>query len=118
MKKLKATLVLCLAALGASAHVGAGAESEKERDKQAERGKAVYTGRCVRCHGADGRGQTTMGQMTEAPDLTDAKWRATRSRARMVESVTNGRGNMPAFSKKLTKDEIAAVVAYVRTLKP
>ena len=120
MKKLKATAVLChlcLFALGALAHVGAGAEGKKEQDKLVERGKSVYTARCVRCHGADGRGQTTIGQMTEAPDLTDAKWRAGRSRARMIESVTRGRGQMPAFSKRLTKDEIAAAVAYARTLK-
>lgn len=116
MKKLKA-VVLCLFALAALAHVRAGAEEKKESGKQLERGKAVYDARCARCHGADGRGQTTMGQMTEAPDLTDAKWRATRSRARMVESVTRGRGQMPAFSKRLTKDEIAAAVAYVRALK-
>jgi cytochrome c oxidase cbb3-type subunit 3 len=128
MKKLKAAAALCLPcllALGALAHVGARAEEQKEakkevkkgEDKLAERGKSVYAARCVRCHGADGRGQTTIGQMTEAPDLTDAKWRAGRSRARMVESVTRGRGQMPAFSKKLTKDEIAAAVAYVHTLK-
>ena len=119
-KKLKATAVLChlcLLALVALAHVGAGAEEKKKQDRLVEKGKTVYTARCVRCHGADGRGQTTLGQMTEAPDLTDAKWRAGRSRARMIESVTRGRGQMPAFSNKLTKDEIAAVVAYVRTLK-
>jgi len=124
MKKLKATVVLChlcLLALAALAHVGAGAqtkkEAKKEQDALVERGKSVYTARCVRCHGVDGRGRTTMGEMTGAPDLTDARWRAGRSRARMIESVTRGRGEMPAFSKRLTKDEIAAVVAYVRTLK-
>lgn len=125
MKKLKAAAVLCLLALGALAHAGARAQEKREvkkdvrkgEDGLVERGKSVYTARCVRCHGTDGRGQTTIGQMTEAPDLTDAKWRAGRARARMVESVTRGRGQMPAFSKKLTKDEIAAAVAYVRTLR-
>jgi cbb3-type cytochrome c oxidase subunit III len=121
MKKLKAAVVLCLVALAALAHVGAFAqtkkEAKKEPDKLVERGKSVYAARCIRCHGVDGQGRTTIGQMTEAPDLTDAKWRAGRSRSRMIESVTHGRGGMPAFSKKLTKEEIAAAVAYVRTLK-
>ena len=121
MKKLKAAVALCLVALAALAQAGAGAqvkkEAKKEQAKLVERGKSVYTARCIRCHGVDGRGRTVMGEMTEAPDLTDAKWRAGRSRAHMIESVTHGRGGMPAFSERLTKDEIAAAVAYVRALK-
>ena len=35
----------------------------------------------------------------------------------MVASVANGRGQMPAFKKKLSKQEIAAAVAYVRTVE-
>ncbi len=58
-----------------------------------------------------------MGEMTEAPNLTDADWQSRRSAARMISSVTNGRGEMPAFGRKLSKSDIAAAVAYVRTLK-
>ena len=60
---------------------------------------------------------TTLGETTEAPDLTDAEWQSRRSTSRMVASVANGRGDMPAFKKKLSKSDIAAAVAYVRTLK-
>jgi mono/diheme cytochrome c family protein len=35
----------------------------------------------------------------------------------MIASVANGRGQMPAFRKKLTRPEIAAAIAYVRTLR-
>ncbi len=105
-------LVLILAALSCAS---AGAEVKK--GQSVEKGKSIYAAKCARCHGADGRGQTTIGQMVEAPDLTDAGWRAGRSRARMIESVTRGRGSMPAFAKKLSKGEIAAAVAYARTLK-
>jgi cytochrome c oxidase cbb3-type subunit 3 len=82
-----------------------------------ERGKAVYLANCARCHGGDGLGQTTMGRMVESPDISDAKWQAKRSASRMVASVTRGRGQMPAFGKKLSKSEIAAAILYVRTLK-
>ena len=58
-----------------------------------------------------------MGEMTQARDLTDAAWQSRRSTARMIASVTNGRGEMPAFKRKLSRQEIAAAVAYVRTLK-
>ena len=40
-----------------------------------------------------------------------------RGTARMIASVTNGRGEMPAFKRKLSRQDIAAAVAYVRTLK-
>ena len=81
------------------------------------RGRGVYAANCARCHGSDGTGHTTMGEMTQARDLTDAAWQSRRSTARMIASVTNGRGEMPAFKRKLSRQEIAAAVAYVRTLK-
>ena len=48
--------------------------------------------------------------------MTDPAWQRQRSNARMIASVSNGRGQMPAFKKRLTRQEIAAAVAYVRTL--
>jgi cytochrome c oxidase cbb3-type subunit 3 len=58
-----------------------------------------------------------MAEIVEPPDLTDAAWQRRRSSARMNASVTNGLGQMPSFKKKLTRQEIAAAVAYVRTLR-
>ena len=89
----------------------------RKKNAAAERGKAVYLDNCARCHGADGLGQTTIGKLVEAPDLTDAGWRAKRTNARMIASVTRGRGQMPSFGEKLTRSQIAAAIAYVRTLK-
>lgn len=76
--------------------------------------KALFDARCARWHGRDGRGQTKLGQMLEAPDLTDDEWQKGVSAERMRESVSDGRGQMPAFSKKLSRSQIAALVAYVR----
>ena len=81
------------------------------------RGREVYVSNCARCHGGDGRGQTTLGRSVEAPDMTDARWHARRGTRRMTQAVARGRGQMPAFAGKLTKHEIAAAVAYVRTLR-
>jgi cbb3-type cytochrome c oxidase subunit III len=92
-------------------------DSKKSAQSSAERGRAVYANNCARCHGGDGTSQTTMGQMTEAPDLTDAGWQRGKSNSRMLASVAQGRGEMPAFKKKLSRQDIAAAVAYVRTLK-
>ena len=120
-KILKAfvTLVVVVLIAGSAASGGtaaAGAQKGKAAS-QVERGRAVYGANCVRCHGADGAGHTRMADIVEPPDLTDPAWQRQRSNARMIASVSNGHGQMPAFKKKLSRQEIAASIAYVRTLR-
>jgi cytochrome c oxidase cbb3-type subunit 3 len=120
MNRFKA-LLLCAIVLSFSslAAVAASGEPDSKKPKQsaAERGRTVYANNCARCHGGDGTSQTTMGRMTEAPNLTDAAWQRGKSTSRMVAAVANGGGQMPSFKKKLSRQDIAAAVAYIRTLK-
>jgi cytochrome c oxidase cbb3-type subunit III len=122
MKRMKAFVflisisVLVVMAAGAASGTSTLTDTKKGAS-QITKGRSVYTANCARCHGGDGMGKTTMGEMTEAPNLSDAEWQSRRSASRMIASVTNGRGDMPAFKKKLSKQDIAAAVAYVRTLK-
>jgi cytochrome c oxidase cbb3-type subunit 3 len=124
MSKMKAfvfwvgvvSFLACVVVAASGGVEGADTKSAKA-SAQIEKGRAVYAKNCARCHGGDGLGQTTMGEMTEAPNLTDAAWQSRRGTSRMISSVTKGRGQMPAFAKKLSKQDIAAAVAYVRTLK-
>ncbi|MDT7687393.1 MAG: cytochrome c6 [Acidobacteriota bacterium] len=112
-----AGVIIFLASV-AAAGVSTAVDKKKGRAAaQVERGRAVYATSCGRCHGADGQGHTRMAETVEPPDLSDAAWQRQRSNARMIASVTNGRGQMPAFSKRLLKQDIAAAVAYVRTLR-
>jgi cytochrome c oxidase cbb3-type subunit 3 len=120
MNRFKAFLLFATALSFTSlAAVAASVESDSKNPRQssADRGRAVYANNCARCHGGDGTSQTTMGRITEAPDMTDAAWQKGKSVPRMVSSVANGRGEMPAFKKKLSRQDITAAVAYVRTLK-
>ncbi len=121
MRTIKGMILLTSVVLFVAWVAGAAQGVEGKKGKSAplkfERGKVVYLANCARCHGADGLGQTTMGKMVEAPDISDAKWQSKRGKSRMISSVSRGRGQMPAFAKKLTKDEIATAVAYVRTLR-
>jgi cbb3-type cytochrome c oxidase subunit III len=116
MNRIKA-LLLCATVLSLTSLAAATGEPESKKSRTPADGRTVYANNCARCHGGDGAGQTTMGQMTEAPNLTDAGWQRGKSSSRMAASVTNGRGQMPAFKKKLSRQEIAAAVAYIRTLK-
>jgi mono/diheme cytochrome c family protein len=71
---------------------------------------------CSVCHGDNGKGQTEEGRKKKARDLTNAKWQDTIDDARIVRSITKGHEKMPSFEKKLSADEIKALVAEVRSL--
>lgn len=70
----------------------------------------IYSAHCARCHGADGRAKTAKGKRVEATDFT-SDWN--KDQARGIRIITNGKGEMPAFKKKLTANEIRSVFNYV-----
>ena len=72
----------------------------------------LYVSNCARCHGADGKGQTALGQSLDAPDLTASNMSA----ARIKTIISKGNGSMPAFGKKLKAADIATLANYVRSL--
>jgi len=82
----------------------------------ADAGAQVFKSKCEHCHGADGMSHTFAGKMSGAAVLPDPKIVAMPD-ADLIAVVTNGKKKMPAFGKKLTEDQIAAVVGYVRTLQ-
>lgn len=77
--------------------------------------KNVYLNNCARCHGADGRGETELGRLYAAKDLTDKKVRKMSSK-KMSRIIQNGYGSMPAFKKKLSSKDVSGLVGYIRTL--
>ena len=77
----------------------------------------LFARNCAKCHGKDGRAKTFRGKLTGARNLTDAEWQANVSDERLFNSITNGRGKMPSFGKKLTSAQIESLVAHVRSLK-
>ena len=79
--------------------------------------EAIYSRRCATCHGKDGRADTFKGKLRSARNLTDPQWQADVSDERIFNSITNGRGKMPSYRKKLSEAEINSLVSYVRGLK-
>jgi cbb3-type cytochrome c oxidase subunit III len=87
-------------------------------DNQSTQTAGLFKDRCARCHGEDGRGKTVIGQMVGAPDFTkDGWWDEEKDERRFVRSITEGKGEMPAFGKKLSRPEIKALAAYVKTFR-
>ena len=79
--------------------------------------KATFDSQCASCHGKDGRAKSLHGKHVHARDLTDAGWQNEVSDERLFNSITKGKGKMPAFGKKLSEDQIDALVRYVRQFK-
>lgn len=80
-----------------------------------ENPRNLYVNNCARCHGADGRADTETGRLYDTPNISGGRLRKS-SNKRLNRIITNGYGSMPAFGKKLSKADIAALVGYVRRL--
>ncbi len=73
---------------------------------QALQGLKLYTGRCARCHGDDARGD-------DGPELRGL----TKSDTKLAAIIKNGvKGKMPKFGPKLAESDVAALVAFIRSL--
>ncbi|HZH32817.1 MAG TPA: cytochrome c [Pyrinomonadaceae bacterium] len=120
-------LLLALLAVGATGVGGSrlmraeasGGAQKKPAGGEPAAAKVLYTQNCTRCHGADGRAETPMGKAFAATNFTDANWwkRERPSDKRLTASIRDGREDMPPFGQNLSKKEIAALAAYVRTFK-
>lgn len=82
----------------------------------ADSGGDIFKAKCAMCHGADGKGATAMGKTFNLRDLGSADVQG-QSDADLTNTITNGKGKMPKYDGKLTKDQINDVVKFIRTLK-
>jgi len=105
---------LALTGSFAGSHVGAGRATIAPTVRSSAQ---VYSQYCVSCHGRNGAAQTRRGKTNHARNLKDAEWQARVSDERIFNSIMNGKGKMPGYSKKLSEQEIDALVSYVRSLK-
>ena len=79
----------------------------------AEEGEKKYRVFCVACHGADGKGNKSLG----APDLTDDVWLYGGLITRIAQSISEGRnGQMPAHREFLGEAKVHLISAYVYAL--
>src|SRR6516225_9481024 len=84
--------------------------------------KTNWTNNCAQCHGPTGKGDTKMGKMVGAMDLTDPQKQASFTDAKATEAMKNGvkqngKTTMKAFAGRLSDDEHQALVSYVPSLK-
>jgi Cytochrome C oxidase, cbb3-type, subunit III len=90
----------------------------------ARSGPEIYRAACANCHGADGRGAPASLTAIDIPlpDFTDCRFASREPLAEWIAVVHRGgpvrafAAMMPSFGDALTDDEIARVLAHVKTL--
>jgi len=108
MKKL---LTLSLTIIAASALSAAAGDA-----------KTTYEQSCAKCHGAEGKGDTKMGQKLGAKDFTDAKVQADLKDDAAFKAIKDGLKDKEAKTlmkpaEGLSDGDINGLVAYLRTFK-
>ena len=77
----------------------------------------LYSKNCTSCHGRDGRANTLKAKRNHARNISDPEWQERVGDERIFNSIMNGKGKMPAYGKKLSEQEIDALVAFIRGLR-
>ncbi len=108
MKKL---ITIAVVALGMAALSASAAD-----------GKALFEEHCAKCHGADGKGNTKMGQKLGAKDYTDAKVQAELKDEAATKAIKEGLKDKEGKvlmkpAEGLSDDDIKALVAHLRSFK-
>jgi cytochrome c553 len=78
----------------------------------------IYKAHCSACHGVNGAGDTMLGKNLKLRPLGSAEVQK-QSDEELASIISKGksRNRMPAFERKLSKDQIATLVRYIRSLK-
>jgi mono/diheme cytochrome c family protein len=89
---------------------------------QAADAKENWEKNCTKCHGADGKGKTKMGEKMGAKDYTDAKVQEGLKDDALTKAIKDGvkdgeTTKMKAFGDVLSADEIKALVKFIRDFK-
>lgn len=85
----------------------------------AEDVKVNWEKHCAKCHGKDGKGDTTMGKKLKVKDYTSAEEQKKFKDEEAIKITKEGKKEgsktlMKGFASTLSDDEIKALVKYVR----
>ncbi len=88
----------------------------------AENGKALYEKHCVKCHGADAKGETKMGKKLQAKDYSNPKTWEALTDAAAIKSVKEGFKDKDGKAvmqptEGVSDADAKAIVEYMKTLK-
>ena len=83
---------------------------------RADAGPDTYKTKCAACHGANGAGDTMLGKNLKLRSLASPEVQK-QSDNELLTIIGKGKNRMPAFDRKLSKDQIGDLVKHIRSLK-
>lgn len=86
-------------------------QAQSSADKKAgmvHAGQDIYTHKCLQCH------SVSEGEVRLGPSLYGEMKKKSATEIRTI--LENGKGKMPSFQDKLTKQDIDNLLAYLHTL--
>lgn len=91
--------------------------TDAEDPDDIEFGNEIYLQLCSSCHGIEGRGDGKMSKVLELKpkNFVEQKFQS-QTDGTIFFKITTGRGEMPAFEKKVDEEERWYLVNYLRTL--
>jgi mono/diheme cytochrome c family protein len=81
----------------------------------ADNGAEIYKKKCAACHGATGAGDTMIGKNLRIRSLRSHEVQ-NRSDEELFNIIAKGRNKMPAFDRKLSREQIHDLVRHIRAL--
>ncbi len=111
MKMSKQSLLLALL-IGLLALAGCNSRTDlpDHPEQWVAHGQQVYLEYCSECHQVDGKGYSTL-----YPRLAGNPIVTLHDPAPIIETVKYGQGSMMAFGERITGDDIASVLSYIRS---
>jgi mono/diheme cytochrome c family protein len=82
----------------------------------ADSGAEIYKKKCAACHGQSGAGDTMIGKNQKIRSLRSSEVQKL-SDDQLFNIIGKGGDKMPAYDRKLSKDQIRDLVRYIRALK-
>ena len=116
MDKIFIKMVIGLAAIivGSQLVIAAPKEADSPSADRAD-GKRIFTRYCAGCHGPEGKGD---GYLLLGPEPANLTRLATKTKpdVALLNTIHEGKPNMPSWKARLSEKESRAVLAYIRTL--
>jgi len=99
----------------APSHEAAQSDPRPANQESIESGQALFAAFCAQCHGEDGQGlPATMTQLgSDTPNLP--KRLKNHSAGDFHWKIRTGKGEMPAFEKELSANEIWDIVHFIHS---
>jgi len=96
-----------------------GSAATPEAPSNLEEGRTIYQRHCADCHGAEGRGDGQQAtSLSPRPGNLISAQTSAKSDQELLKIIGNGRPRtaMAGWADRLSSDEQAAVLAYIRSL--